>query len=77
MLNETKPVSCFCFLLKKSSQSNLAHSLRGSLRGSSADLKDEEEDVNNIDVEGQSSVDVFLWADRQLTIPDEELSVVH
>lgn len=54
-----------------------ARSLRRSLCGSAADLKDEEEDVNNVNVEGQSSVDVLLWADGQLPIPDEELSVVH
>lgn len=43
----------------------------------SADLKDEEEDVNDVDIEGQGSIDVLLWADGQLPIPDEELSVVH
>lgn len=43
----------------------------------SADLKDEEEDVNDVDVEGKGSIDVLLWADGQLPIPDEELSVVH
>lgn len=43
---------------------------------SSADLKDEKEDVNDIDVEGERRVDIFLRTDRQLPIPDEELGVV-
>lgn len=42
----------------------------------SADLQDEEEDLNDINVERERSVDVLLWADGQLPIPDEELSVV-
>lgn len=73
-----KPCPVLVFLERISpSQSNVGQSLRGSLYGSSADFKDEEEDVNNVNVEGQSSVDVFFWADGQLPVPDEELSVVH
>lgn len=44
---------------------------------SSTDLKNEEEDVNNVDVEGESSVDVLLWADGQLPITNEKLGVVY
>lgn len=75
MLDKTKTVSSCSFLW--GNPSIPVESLRGSLCGSSADLKDEEEDVYNVNVEGQSSVDVFFWADGQLPIPDEELSVVH
>lgn len=46
------------------------------LRGRSADLKNEEEDVNDVHVERQRSEDVLLRADGQLPVPDEELSVV-
>lgn len=47
-----------------------------SLGRRSADLKDEEEDVNDVHVEGKSSEDVLLRADGQLPVPDEKLSVV-
>lgn len=44
---------------------------------SSTDLKDEEKDVNNVDVEGESSVDVFLWAEGQLSVSNQKLGVVN
>lgn len=43
---------------------------------SSADLKDEKEDVNDVDVEGERPVDIFLRTDRQLPISNKELGVV-
>lgn len=47
------------------------------IRSSSTDLKDEEEDVNNVNVERESSVDVLLWADGQLPISNKKLGVVY
>ncbi len=44
---------------------------------SSTDLKDEEEDVDDVDVERQSSVDVLLRADGQLPISNKKLGVVN
>lgn len=49
----------------------------GSFCGGSTDLKDEKEDVNDVDVERQSSIDVLLWTDCQLPISDEKLGVVY
>ena len=46
------------------------------LQGCSADLQDEQEDLNNVDVEGEGSVDVLLWAEGQLAVTQEELGVV-
>lgn len=43
----------------------------------SADLKDKEEDVNNVNVERESSIDVLLWADGQLPVSNEQLRVVY
>lgn len=49
----------------------------GSFSSSSADLKDEEEDVNNVNVERESSVDILLRADGQLPISNKKLRVVY
>lgn len=43
----------------------------------STDLKDKEEDVNNVNVESESSIDVLLRADRQLPVSNEKLRVVY
>lgn len=43
---------------------------------SSADLKDEHEDVHDVDVEGERPVDVLLRTDRQLPVSKKELGVV-
>lgn len=44
---------------------------------SSTDLEDEEENVNNVNVERKSSVDVLFWADRQLSVSNKKLGVVY
>lgn len=44
---------------------------------SSADLKDEKEDVNDVDVERERPVDVLLRTDCQLPISNKELGVVN
>lgn len=49
----------------------------GLFSSSSTELKDEEEDVNNVNVERESSIYVFLWADGQLPISNEKLRVVY
>lgn len=43
---------------------------------SSADLEDEEEDVNDVNVEGERPVDVLLWTDCQLPVSNKKLGVV-
>lgn len=43
---------------------------------SSADLKDEEEDVNDVDVEWERPVDILLRTDRQLPVSNKKLGVV-
>lgn len=42
----------------------------------SADLKDEEEDMNDVNVERERSVHVLLWTDCQLPVSDKKLGVV-
>lgn len=59
------------------SKYNIQTPIAGSFSRSSADLKDEEEDVNNINIQRKRSVDVLLWADSQLPISDKKLGVVH
>lgn len=49
----------------------------GLFSSSSTDLKDEEEDVNNVNVERESPVDVLLWTDCQLPISNKKLGVVY
>lgn len=49
----------------------------GLFSSSSTDLKDEEEDVNDVDVERERSVDVLLWADGQLSISNKKLGIVY
>lgn len=49
----------------------------GSFSGGSPDLKDEEEDVNNVNVERECSKYVLLWVDGQLTVSNEQLGVVY
>lgn len=41
-----------------------------------ADLKDEEEDMNDVNVERERSVHVLLWTDCLLPVSDKKLSVV-
>lgn len=49
---------------------------RSSIRRSSTDLKDEEEDVNDVDVEGECPVDVLLRTDGQFPVSNKKLGVV-
>lgn len=53
------------------------YGLHGSFIRRSTDLKDKEEDVNNVNVERESSIDVLLWADGQLPVSNEKLRVVY
>lgn len=71
MLNGTKTISC---------KSKLVHKMcsnHGLFSSGSTDLKDEEEDVNNVNVERESPVDVLLWTDCQLPISNKKLGVVY
>lgn len=47
-----------------------------SICRSSADLKDEEEDVNDVDVEGERPVDVLLRTNGQFPVSNKKLRVV-
>lgn len=60
---------CFVLCLRVCSVQTL-------IRRSSADLEDEEEDVNDVNVEGQRPVDVLLWTDCQLPVSNKKLGVV-
>lgn len=47
-----------------------------SLCGSSDNLQEEEEDLDDVDVDGERSEHVLLWADGVLPVPDEQLCVI-
>lgn len=50
---------------------------RGLVSSTATDLEDEEEDVNNVNIERERSVDVLLWADGRLPISNKKLGVVY
>lgn len=50
---------------------NVCSFTTGSFVSSSTDLKDKEEDVNDVNVKGERSIDVLLWTDGQLPVSDK------
>jgi len=39
-------------------------------------LQEEEEDLDNVNIKGESSKHVLLWADGELPVPDEQLGMI-
>lgn len=57
-------------------QTRHAEPTTGLVGRSSTHLKDEQEDVNDINIKRKCSIDVLLWADGQLPISNKKLGVV-
>lgn len=76
-LSDTHVHIALCLIKHKHDILSVQNLTMGLFSSSSTDLKDEEEDVNNVNVERESAVDVLLWADGQLPISNKKLRVVY